>query len=879
MKNRGTDDDTPMMKQYRKIKAEYNDCILFFRLGDFYEMFYEDATEASEILEITLTGKNCGKGERAPMCGVPYHSAAGYIAKLIKHGKKVAVCEQVEEPKKGVKVVKREVIRVITPGTANLDAVLVSDENNFLASVYMTDKEYAASFCDVSTGDLYTTQGPNDVVENQLENTLACFKPSEIIINDGAARYNRRITALRERFDFCESYVSEDMYDYDSARDAVYKKFDYLKGNDFLSDKKLCVRSLGAMLEYLRETQKTDLSHIRRIRPYDVCDFMEIDLSSRRNLELTETMRDKSKRGSLLGILDMTKTGMGARRLKSWIDRPLVDVNSINLRLDAVAELAGNPDMCFSLRDEFKRISDIERIISRVVYGTCNARDLLSLRQSLEVLPTVKALLAKCKCTFLKKLYAELDIMEDICGLITSAIRDPEDGEKEKPLPITVREGGMIRDGFDKELDRLRSIMNNGSGILVEMENREKEKTDIKNLKISYNKVFGYYIEVSKGQLDKVPDTYIRKQTLTNGERYITQELKELENTVLSAKERANDLEYEDFMYLRSEINKSTARLQDTAKIVSTADVLCSFAEVSSQNGYARPTVNDGDKIIIKGGRHPIVETVINDSLFVPNDTYLDTDDSMFALITGPNMAGKSTYMRQTALITLMSQIGCFVPADECCIGVVDRIFTRIGASDDLASGQSTFMVEMNEVAHILKNSTKKSLLVLDEIGRGTSTFDGLSIAWAVVEYICEKIGAKTLFATHYHELTALEGKIPGVKNYSVAVKRRGEDITFLRKIVRGGTDDSFGIEVARLAGVPDEVTARAREVLVAVEGGNAPDGEQIRMNIVNNDEIKNCERDVADAVMSIDISTITPLEALNELYQLQKKVGEMIEN
>ena len=864
---------TPMMKQYFEIKNEYQDCILFFRLGDFYEMFYDDAITASEILEITLTGKDCGQEERAPMCGVPYHSAQTYIARLVKNGKKVAICEQVEDPKAVKGIVKREVIRIITPGTANLEEVLVSGENNFLACICIEDKKFAVSFCDASTGELITTEGDFDIVENHLVNILACFKPAEILINDSAVAHKKIFDEIRSRFDFYDSYLPNSYYDFEDAKQNVYKKFKTLASNDILYKRDMCVRSLGALLNYLTETQKTDLSHIREVRYYDVCDYMEIDMASRRNLELTETMRDKSKKGSLFGILDKTKTGMGARRLKSWIDRPLIEADAINNRLEAVNEFVLKPVLRDTLRDSLKKIHDIERIIGRAVYGNCNAREFLSLKESLKILPEIKEIISTCESNLMKDAYRNFDELKDVWTLLENSIN-------EKDTPLTIREGNIIKDGFDSELDRLRSIHKSGTGVMAEIEASEKEKTGIKNLKISYNKVFGYYIEVSKLHSDKVPDYYIRKQTLANCERYITQELKDLENTVLGAKERINDIEYEDFMYIRGEINKNSNRILDMAKILSTADVLCALSEIAVTNGYVRPVVNDSDVIDIKDGRHPIVESVLYDSLFVPNDTYLDTNESRFSIITGPNMAGKSTYMRQTALIVLMAQIGSFVPAKSAVIGIVDRIFTRIGASDDLASGQSTFMVEMNEVAHILKNATKKSLLILDEIGRGTSTFDGLSIAWAVVEYVCKNIGAKSQFATHYHELTVLEDKIEGVKNYSIAVKKRGEDITFLRKIVRGGTDDSFGIEVARLAGVPDEVLKRAHEVLSAIEDGSTvTDGNEIEHKMEINRANSDKNNAILNDIMAIDITTLTPLEAMNELFKLQKKAGEIIEN
>ena len=864
---------SPMMQQYFDIKAEYEDCILFFRLGDFYEMFYEDAITASEILEITLTGKDCGQSERAPMCGVPYHSAQGYIAKLIKRGKKVAICEQVEDPKAAKGIVKRDVIRVITPGTANIDAVLASDENNFLACVYIEDNYYGLSLCDVTTGELITTEGPNDPMENQLTDILACFKPKEVILNDKGYKNSKAIVELKKRFDFYESFLPEANFDLDKGKLRVYEKFASLKEDDVLRDRDFCIRCLNALFDYLDETQKIDLSHIENVSFYKTCDYMEIDMASRRNLELTETMRDKTKKGSLYSILDKTKTGMGARRLKGWIDRPLISVDAIERRLDSVSEFAFRQDIRDELRECFKKINDIERLISKTVYGSCNARDFVSLKQSLEVFPEIYEILSKCDSTLMKEAYVGFDMLKDIYTLLDNAI-ETED------TPFSIREGGIIKEGFDTELDKLRSIMNNGTGHLAAIEAKEKERTGIKNLKINYNKVYGYYLEVTRSFLDLVPDDYIRKQTLTGAERFITQELKELENTILGARERVNDLEYEDFMYVRGEISKNINRLKKMAELISVTDVLCALSEVAVNNGYTRPEVNDGDEISIEAGRHPIVElSSFSTGMFVPNDTYLNTGDSKFSIITGPNMAGKSTYMRQCAIITLMAQIGSFVPAKSAKIGIVDKIFTRIGASDDLASGQSTFMVEMNEVAHILKNATSKSLLILDEIGRVTSTFDGLSIAWAVVEYICSEIGAKSLFATHYHELIELEKKIPGIKNYSVSVKRRGEDITFLRKIVRGGTDDSFGIEVANLAGVPKAVIERARDVLAAVESGEKDVKTTVDERLGKVEEQKIKTNELYDAIMSIDISTLTPLEAMNELFTLQKKVGELSEN
>ena len=861
---------TPMMQQYLKIKEEYSDCILFFRLGDFYEMFFDDALTASKVLEITLTGKDCGMKERAPMCGVPFHSVEGYIARLVKNGYKVAICEQVEDPKAAKGIVKRDVIRVITPGTANIDSVLTNADNNFLSCVYIDDDGCGMSFADVSTGELITTQIDGDVYETAVMSTLACFQPAEIAISPGGAKYSKMFAELNKRFHFYSEYLQKEYFEPEICKKAVCEKFGWQSLSDTpLDGKELAIRSLGAILEYLKETQKTNLSHMSSVKYYKTNEYMDIDVSSRRNLELTETMRDKAKKGSLFGILDKTKTAMGTRRMKAWIDRPLVNSKLINMRLDSVAELTEKYELRAAFADALKGINDIERIISKVVYGTCNARDLVSLRTSIDALPQIASALSQCESQLLSSLSGDFDTLRDLCTLLHDAVNDEP--------PLTVREGGMIKDGFDKELDRLRDIAGHGAEKIAEVEAREKEATQIKSMKVSYNKVFGYYIEVSKSQIDKVPDNYVRKQTLVNCERYITQELKELENSILGARERINDLEYEDFMYVRGELNKNIKRLQKCATLVSVADVLCSLAAVAAENGYVKPTVDNSDVIDIRDGRHPIVEKYLTDSLFVPNDTYLDTGDSRFSIITGPNMAGKSTYMRQTALIVLMAQIGSFVPASACRVGIVDKIFTRVGASDDLASGQSTFMVEMSEVANILRGATKSSLLILDEIGRGTSTFDGLSIAWSVVEYVSERIGAKSLFSTHYHELTQLEDKLDGVKNYSVAVKKKGEGITFLRKIVRGGTDDSFGIEVAYLANVPHEVITRAREILSAIE--SEPSAELsvsgIESGIAAKKEVAQSETPLADRIRRLELSAMTPIEALNELYQLQKEVNK----
>ncbi len=854
-----------MMQQYLQIKEEYNDCILFFRLGDFYEMFFDDAITASRELEITLTGKDCGMEERAPMCGVPFHSAQGYVARLIKKGYKVAICEQVEDPATAKGIVRRDVVRVVTPGTADTESI--GDENNFLASVVMQADAYGVAFADVTTGEVIVSDGESDFGESTLINLLAAFKPSEIILNSGSASRCKDIVDLKKRYNFFDSFAPDELFELSKAKDNISSQFGERAAVDAgIGESELCQRALGGLLAYLYDTQKVDLTHINSFKYVQSCRHLQIDISSFRNLELTETMRDKEKRGSLLGILDRTKTAMGARRLKSWLDRPLIDAEQINLRSGAVEELVDNVEAREEITEALKLVYDIERILSRVVYGSCNARDFVSLRQSLERLPAVKSALCRCSSHFLSQIATSLDTMSDLRLLITCAIVDEP--------PVTVKEGGMIKKGFDKELDRIREILDGGTDYIAAVEANERERTGIKNLKVAYNRVFGYYIEISKSNLDRVPEEYIRKQTLVGGERFITQELKELESNILNAREKVNALEYENFLAIKKEILDSLKKLQNTAKLVSVTDALCSLATVASQRGYVRPVVNDGDVIDIKDGRHPVVEASLRDSLFVPNDTYLNTKESRFSIITGPNMAGKSTYMRQTALIVIMAQIGSFVPASECTVGIVDAVFTRVGASDDLASGQSTFMVEMNEVAHILKNATSKSLVILDEIGRGTSTFDGLSIAWAVAEYIADSshIGAKTLFATHYHELTALENRIDGIKNYSVAVKKRGDDITFLRKIVKGGTDDSFGIEVALLAGLPQEVISRAKEVLRMVESGSgAPAADSIRHS-----EPQEVSDSVKDELMAIDVSTLTPIEALNELYKLQKKVSEL---
>ncbi len=855
---------TPMMKQYIQIKKEYSDCILMFRLGDFYEMFFEDALTASKELEITLTGRNCGQKERAPMCGVPFHAADTYITRLVAKGYKVAICEQVEDPKTAKNIVRRDVTRVVTPGTILDDGLLDLRATNYMAAIAASKQDAAIVFADISTGEVLGTCIYDDSSSDKIINELARFCPVEIALDETASQ-NKRIT------EFLKSRTGVLSFTYNSAEmekkaaDLLSSQFD---NSSSVTDPLLKI-SASALISYLIETQKSKLVHIHTINIYTSHEFVEIDAASIRNLELVETMRDKSKRGSLFWVLDHTKTSMGKRMLKHWILRPLINAASVTNRLQGVEELTKSLALREDLGEALSGMSDIERLLSRVAMGTANARDLLNMGTAFSRLPHLSRVLSSLKSSILSLQAANLDTLDDLSDLLKRAIH-PD-------CPISLREGKLIGEGFSEEIDNLRQIKDNGSQYILEIETREKERTGIKNLKVRFNKVFGYYIEVSSSYLSLVPEDYIRKQTLTNGERFITTELKDLETTILSASDKLVELEYEEFLKVRARVSAEAERIEKTAHAIAVADTLYSLAEAAVKNNYTKPEINLSDSLIIKGGRHPVVEKMLTQSLFVPNDTHLDCTDNKTAVITGPNMAGKSTYMRQTALICLMAQIGSFVPADYCVCGVIDKIFTRIGASDDLASGQSTFMLEMNEVSYILKNATKKSLCILDEIGRGTSTFDGLSIAWAVVEYISNKIGAKTLFATHYHELTALEGAIRGVVNYNTVCKKRGDDITFLRRIVRGGTDDSYGIEVAKLAGVPDAVIKRAKEVLKSVEGGekasqkgaeiiNAEETPQMDFASINNQAL-------VDALKEIDVTTLTPIEAMNKLFELQKMI------
>lgn len=873
---------TPMMQHYLQTKEEYKDCILFYRLGDFYEMFFEDAKTVSKELELTLTGKSCGAEERAPMCGIPYHAAEGYLNKLVKKGYKVAICEQVEDPKTAKGIVKREVIRIVTPGTNTDSQALDETKNNYIMCiVYLADK-YGVSVADVSTGDYFVTEVDS---ERKLLDEINKYTPVEIICNEAFYMSGVDLDDIRERLNICVSALEAWYFSDDTAIGTLREHFKVhsLEGlglNDFACGS----IAAGSLLKYLYETQKNSLAHMSTIHPYVTGKYMIIDSSTRRNLELVETLREKSKRGSLLWVLDKTKTAMGARMLRSYIEQPLIEKQEIEARLDAVEELNQYIITREELREYLNPIYDLERLITRVTYQTANPRDLIAFKNSIRMLPPIKNLLREFSGSMLQEIMEEMDALEDIFEQIENSIT-------EEP-PILVHEGGMIKEGYNEEVDRLRKAKTEGKSWLAELEMKEREKTGIKNLKIKYNKVFGYYLEVTNSYKELVPEYFTRKQTLANAERYITPELKELEDIILGAEDKLVALEYDLFRLVRESVAKEVVRIQKTAKAIAKLDVMTSLAYVAEQNHFCRPKLNEQGTIDIKGGRHPVVEKMIHNDMFISNDTYLDNNKHRISIITGPNMAGKSTYMRQTALIVLMAQIGSYVPADSANIGLVDRIFTRVGASDDLASGQSTFMVEMTEVANILRNATSNSLLVLDEIGRGTSTFDGLSIAWAVVEHISNPklLGAKTLFATHYHELTELEGKLDNVNNYCIAVKEKGDDIVFLRKIVSGGADKSYGIQVAKLAGLPESVLERAK---VIVEELSANDISDIAKNIQVNapvskkkkqrlDEVDMTQMSLFDTLKDddiiaelrdVDISNLTPIEAMNKLYELQNKV------
>ena len=864
---------SPMMQKYLETKEKYKDCILFYRLGDFYEMFFEDAITASRELEITLTGKVCGTEERAPMAGVPHHAAENYAARLIEKGYKVAICEQLSDPKTTKGIVERGVVRILTPGTIVESNLLEEKRNNYIMSICKSGIYFGISVCDISTGEFYTCEIKDENNFALLLDEIARFTPSEIIANSMMFECQEEMDKIRERFQIYMSRFSDKFFSDDEGNLSLdYNIIENKKEVTSLKERTLAVKSINALLEYLNETQMTSLEHINTITIYNLSKYMSLDINARRNLEITEKMRDKTKKGTLLWVLDKTSTSMGGRLLRRWLNDPLLDVNEIQERLDAVKELKDNMILRGDVTETLKRVYDIERLAGKMAYGNANARDMITLKNSLEKLPAVKEVLEQCQSSKLKELNNNLDELKDIFELIDRAI-------VEEP-PMTVKDGGIIKIGYDPEIDILKRASTEGKTWLAQLEADEKQKTGIKTLKVGYNKVFGYYIEVSKSFVSQVPDRFIRKQTLTNGERYITEELKTIENQILGAEEKVINLEYNEFIKIREEIARNIKRLQKTATIVSTLDVLTSFAQVAEDMNYCMPVVKNDGIINIKDGRHPVIDKMIGIGSFVPNDTYLNKEDSRLSIITGPNMAGKSTYMRQVALITLMAQVGSFVPALEAEIGVVDKIFTRVGASDDLSMGQSTFMVEMMEVATILKEATENSLVILDEIGRGTSTYDGLSIAWAVAEYIAnkEKCGAKTLFATHYHELIELADKIQGVKNYSIAVKEKGEDIVFLRKIVEGGTDESYGIHVARLAGVPKIVTKRADEILRTLERKSMINGkkqEKENKKVVEGqfDMFNFKLAEIAHEIDKINLNELTPIDALNTLVKIKEKM------
>ncbi len=900
---------TPMMQQYMEIKEHYKDCILFYRLGDFYEMFFEDAHTCSRELEIALTGKNIGQEERAPMCGVPFHAVDGYLSKLVSRGYRVAICEQVEDPKFAKGIVKREVIRIVTPGTNLNTQVLDESKNNYLMAVVHTTNAFGVSIVDITTGDYYVTEMDT---ERKLMDEIFKWSPSEIICNDTFFVCGINIEALKSNSEITLTPLEPWYFDDEMCIRSLKEHFQVgtLDGLG-LKDYSIGVIAAGCVMQFLQETQKNSLSHITKLIPYTYEKYMLLDSSTVRNLELTETIREKQKKGSLLWVLDKTKTAMGARLLRSYMEQPLIDYDMINRRLDAVSQLKDNMITREEIREYLNPVYDLERIMSKISYKSANPRDLIAFSSSLSMLPHIKFLMQNFDADVLKEIYEELDPLEDIFDLIGKAIA-------EEP-PLNVKEGGIIKEGYNEEVDRLRKAKTEGKDWLMDLETKEREATGIKNLRIRYNRVFGYYLEVTNSYQNLVPENWIRKQTLANAERYTTSELKELEDIILGAEDKLFSLEYDLFNEIRDQIALEVKRIQQTAKAIAKADVYASLALVAEQNNYVKPEMNTEGSIHIKNGRHPVVERMISHDMFVANDTLLDNKENRVSIITGPNMAGKSTYMRQSALIVLMAQIGSFVPADSAKISIVDRIFTRVGASDDLASGQSTFMVEMTEVANILRNATKNSLLILDEIGRGTSTFDGLSIAWAVVEHISNTsvLGAKTLFATHYHELTELEGRLEGVNNYCIAVKEQGEDIVFLRKIVKGGADKSYGIQVAKLAGVPSSVLRRASEIVVELTGNDLalkaknltgpdtvmlqeePVQEELDLEdlLITTPELKTESRkgrkskdlnqfslfsmsgneDIIAELRDIEIARLTPIDAINKLYQIQKKIKDRI--
>ncbi len=863
---------SPLMQQYFSIKNQYKDAILFFRVGDFYEMFFDDAKLASQELEITLTGKECGQEERAPMCGIPFHAVDTYVAKLIEKGYKVAICEQLEDPRTTKGMVKRDVIRIVTPGTIIESNMLDDKKNNYIMSVYKKGIYFGIAICDISTGDFYSTR----IAENNnfavLLDELAKFGPAEIVVNSFLYNSIEEINEIRKRFNLYINNFDDENFKFDTEN--LLQNYKLENENTEIKDLKnyeLETIAINALLVYLKQTQKIKLDHINHIRFYNLQKYMTLDITARRNLELLERQHDKGKKGTLLWVLDKTSTSMGGRKIRKWIGEPLLDVNQINKRLNAVRELKENSILRGELQQTLKKVYDIERLVGKISYGNSNGRDLNALKNSLKQIPNIKNLIKDSNSELIKFLELSLDECSDLAKLIEDAIvEDP---------PITLKEGGIIKLGYNQEIDEYKKASTEGKKWLLELEQREKEATGIKNLRIGFNRVFGYYIEITKSNLSLVPETYIRKQTLTNGERYITEELNELESKILGAEEKLIDLEYQIFTEVRTHLAKNIQRLQKSADIISTLDVLSALSTVAEDMNYVCPIVDNGGEIDIKEGRHPVIEKMIDTGSFVANDTYLNKDTDRFSIITGPNMAGKSTYMRQVALITLMAQIGSFVPASYAKIGIVDKIFTRVGASDDLSMGQSTFMVEMMEVANILKEATSNSLIILDEIGRGTSTYDGLSIAWAVVEHITDKTkcGAKTLFATHYHELTELETKLEGVKNYSIAVKEKGEDVIFLRKIIPGGTDESYGIHVAKLAGVPQAVVKRSNEILRSLERKSMLTGqkktENKRQTEGQLDFFNYKLAEIAHEIDKMNLNEMTPIDALNTLIKIKEKM------
>ncbi len=860
---------TPMMEQYFEVKNQYKDHILFYRLGDFYEMFFDDAILASRELELTLTGRDCGEAERAPMCGVPFHSAEGYIGTLVARGYKVAICEQTEDPAQAKGLVRREVIRVVTPGTLIESNLLPEKKNNFLCSLFTNEFECGLAFADISTAEVFATFFCGDDIETKLKNELGTYHPSEVVCNLGEKKLGELGNFIKSGLGAMLNDNRGTEFEFEYSKEKVRKQFAASIKEEQLENKPL-ISALGGLISYIEETQKKDISYIKELNVYLEGQYLEMDINTRRNLELTQTMRTKEKKGSLLGVLDRTVTAAGARLLTQWVEHPLLNCGAIARRQNAIEELTKNYILREEIKELLSNVLDIERLVTRIVYGTANARDLRAVANTVSVLPELRGLISSCVSDELSQLCRELDTLEDVYTTIEAAIC--------KEPPVSIREGGMICEGYNADVDDLRLIMNDGKSWISKIVDVEKERTGIKTLKIGYNKVFGYYIEVSKSFVGQVPEDYIRKQTLANGERYITNELKDMEATILGAADRLHALEYDIFCSVRGFVADNSARLQKVASLLAMLDTYQSLATVAVKNKYIRPEVDKSSVIKIKDGRHPVVEQFVKDSYFVPNDANLDTDKNRMMLITGPNMAGKSTYMRQVAIIVLMAQMGSFVPANDARIGIVDKLFTRVGASDDLASGQSTFMLEMNEVAYILRSATRQSLIIYDEVGRGTSTFDGMSIARAIIEYTCgRKIGAKTLFATHYHELTVMEDELDGVVNYNIAAKKRGDNITFLRKIVKGATDDSYGIEVAKLAGLPNEVIRRAKEVLASVErtskalstSDKAP--EEKDDTLISMDDF--IHEQVIEELKAVDINTLSPYEAMSFLFNLQKRL------